>query len=52
VDDLIGLIIGPLFVVAEVVFALGLRRELHAAIESRAGPVRTGARPAAGSARG
>lgn len=52
VDDLIGLIIGPLFVVAEVVFALGLRRELHAAIESRAGPVRSGARPAAGSARG
>jgi len=52
VDDLIGLIIGPLFVVAEVVFALGLRRELHAAIESRAGPVRSGARSAAGSARG
>ncbi len=42
VDDLIGLIIGPLFVVAEVVFALGLRRELHAAIESRVGPVRSG----------
>lgn len=40
VDDLIGLVIGPLFVVAEAVFALGLRRELHAAIESRAGPVR------------
>ena len=40
VDDVVGLVIGPLFVVAEAVFALGLRRELHAAIESRAGPVR------------
>ena len=40
VDDLIGLIIGPLFVVTEVVFALGLRRDLHAAVEARVGPVR------------
>ncbi len=48
VDDVVGLAIGPLFVVAEAVFALGLRRELHAAIESRAGPVRgsAGAAPA------
>ncbi len=48
VDDVVGLVIGPLFVVAEAVFALGLRRELHAAIESRAGPVRgsVGAAPA------
>lgn len=35
VDDLMGLAIGPLFVVAEVVFMLGLRKELHQAIEAR-----------------
>jgi len=46
VDDVIGLAIGPLFVAAEAVFALGLRRDLHAAIESRAGPVRGAARSA------
>lgn len=40
VDDLVGLIIGPLFVVAEVVFALGLRKDLVQAIEARVGPVR------------
>lgn len=40
VDDLMGLIIGPLFVVAEAAFALGLRRELQSAVESRVGPVR------------
>ncbi len=51
VDDVIGLVIGPLFVVAEVVFALGLRRDLHAAIEARVGPVRSRPRAAAGSAR-
>ena len=38
VDDIIGLMIGPLFVLAEVVFMLGLRRELLAAIEARVGP--------------
>ncbi len=38
VDDLIGLMIGPLFVWAEVVFALGLRQELLKAIEARVGP--------------
>jgi uncharacterized membrane protein YGL010W len=42
VDDLIGLIVGPLFVVAETGFALGLRRELHAEIERRSGPTRPG----------
>lgn len=46
VDDLIGLVVGPLFVVAEVAFALGLRSELHAEIERRSGPTRVG-RPAA-----
>ena len=44
VDDVIGLVIGPLFVVAELVFALGLRRDLHAAFTERAGPVRGGVR--------
>ena len=40
VDDLVGLIVGPLFVVAEWAFALGLRREVQAAVEARSGPVR------------
>ena len=40
VDDLVGLIVGPLFVVAEWAFALGLRKEVQAAIEARSGPVR------------
>ena len=40
VDDIMGLIIGPLFVAAEVVFALGLRSEVLKAIEERVGPVR------------
>lgn len=42
VDDLIGLIIGPLFLVAEVAFALGLRNEVRREVERRAGPMRTG----------
>ncbi|MFO0742793.1 MAG: Mpo1-like protein [Labilithrix sp.] len=41
-DDLIGLLIGPLFVVSEVVFALGLRHDLRDAIEKVAGPTRSG----------
>jgi len=39
VDDLTGLIVGPLFVVVEAGFLLGLREELKRAIEERAGPV-------------
>lgn len=35
VDDLMGLAIGPLFVVAEVVFMLGLRRTLRHDVEDR-----------------
>lgn len=35
VDDLMGLAIGPLFVVAEVVFAIGLKKDLHQAVEAR-----------------
>lgn len=38
VDDLVGLLVGPLFVAAEVAFALGLRLELREAIEARVGP--------------
>lgn len=38
VDDLVGLLIGPLFIVAEVGFALGLRVALRRAIEERVGP--------------
>lgn len=39
IDDLSGLIVGPLFVVAEVAFMLGLRQELKHEIELRSGPV-------------
>ena len=39
IDDLTGLIVGPLFVVVEAGFLLGLRGELKRAIEERAGPV-------------
>ncbi len=42
VDDISGLIIGPLFVVTEAGFLLGLRPELEAQIEQRAGPTRSG----------
>lgn len=42
VDDIVGLIIGPLFVVAEAGFLLGLRRALQHDIEARVGPVRDG----------
>lgn len=38
VDDVLGLIIGPLFVVAELGFLLGLRDELRQQVEERAGP--------------
>lgn len=38
VDDLMGLIIGPLFVVAELGFLLGLRLELRHDIEAQVGP--------------
>lgn len=39
-DDVMGLIIGPLFVAAELGFAMGLRKQVQAAIEQRSGPVR------------
>jgi uncharacterized membrane protein YGL010W len=38
VDDLMGLLIGPLFVAAEAAFLLGLRQEVEQAVVQRAGP--------------
>ena len=38
-DDIIGLAIGPLFIMTEVFFALGLKRELKKYVEARVGPV-------------
>ncbi|MBG22718.1 MAG: hypothetical protein CMF22_04575 [Idiomarinaceae bacterium] len=35
VDDIMGLAIGPLFVVAEVVFMVGGKKQLQQAIEAR-----------------
>jgi uncharacterized membrane protein YGL010W len=40
-DDLRSLLVGPLFVAAELLFLMGLRRELQAQVERRAGPTRT-----------
>ena len=40
VDDIVGLLIGPLFVAAEIGFAVGLRHEVKRAIEARVGPMR------------
>ena len=41
-DDLRGLLDGPLFLVAEAAFALGLSPELRDEVERRAGPTRWG----------
>ena len=38
VDDLIGLLVGPMFVVAEAMFMLGWNKPLLAEIERRVGP--------------
>ena len=38
VDDLVGLLVGPMFVVGEWLFALGWGRDMLAEIERRAGP--------------
>jgi uncharacterized membrane protein YGL010W len=40
VDDAIGFAVGPLFVVAELGFLLGLRRDVHDAVVSRVGGLR------------
>lgn len=39
VDDLVGLLVGPLFVVAEAGFIIKLRDEVRVEIEKRVGPV-------------
>jgi uncharacterized membrane protein YGL010W len=39
VDDIMGLVIGPLFVLAELAFLVGLRKTLMAQIEATSGPV-------------
>ncbi len=48
VDDLVGLLVGPMFVTAEAMFALGWNKQLLAEIERRAGPthIRDMAHPA------
>ncbi len=46
VDDLIGLVIGPLFVAAEAGFLLGLRLPVQQAIEAKVGPLRARVRGA------
>lgn len=38
VDDVMGLVVGPLFVVAEAAFLMGLRREVEHQVVERAGP--------------
>ncbi|WP_020410795.1 DUF962 domain-containing protein [Hahella ganghwensis] len=43
VDDLVGLVVGPLFVVVEWLFMLGLMKDLQKAIEERVGPTRINA---------
>jgi uncharacterized membrane protein YGL010W len=40
VDDVIGLIVGPLFMLAEALFGLGWRPALRAAIEAKVGATR------------
>lgn len=40
VDDLIGLIIGPLFIVTEIAFFLGFSKPLQHSIEQQAGAIR------------
>ena len=43
VDDLVGLLVGPMFVMAELVFALGGMKRLQQQIEAQVGPTRSGA---------
>jgi len=40
IDDLVGLLIGPLFVVVEILFKVGLLKSLEARILEHAGPYR------------
>lgn len=50
VDDLVGLLIGPLFVVAEAGFFVGIGRGVNEEIERAVGPTRINSRKAAASA--
>jgi uncharacterized membrane protein YGL010W len=43
IDDVIGLLIGPLFVLAEALFGFGWRPELREAIDAQVGPTRSNA---------
>ena len=45
VDDLVGLLVGPMFVVAEALFMAGWGKKLLAEIEARVGPTRSGSPP-------
>jgi uncharacterized membrane protein YGL010W len=45
VDDVIGLLIGPLFVLAEALFGVGWRPELRDAIDAQVGPTRINPQP-------
>ncbi len=47
VDDMMGLIIGPLFVATEAAFLLGLRQELQIEIEGAVGPTLIKVKPEA-----
>jgi uncharacterized membrane protein YGL010W len=38
VDDIVGLLVGPMFVTAEAMFMLGWNKPLHVEIERRVGP--------------
>ena len=40
VDDIVGLLVGPMFVVGEGLMALGLLRDLHQQVEAEVGPAR------------
>lgn len=44
VDDMVGLLVGPLFLTAEAAFALQLRQDVHAEIQRRLGEGAHGAR--------
>ena len=44
IDDVMGLAVGPLFIVAEIAFWLGLRDDVRRVVEERSGPVRVTAR--------
>lgn len=50
VDDVMGLIVGPLFMVAEAGFFAGLRPEIQAAVEARAGSLKGAAAHSTSSA--